>query len=248
MKRLPAAKALALRRRRLMGRLGSRDVALLSAAPETFHSNDVEHRYRPDSDLFYLTGFSEPGAVAVLAPGHRHGDFWLVVRPRDPAKETWTGPRAGVQGARAIYGAAVARPLDALEEVVEQVLARAATLYHMPGRDPALDRLLRRLLSRRRRAGKRTPRSLSDVRPLVHEMRLKKEREEVAHMRHAAFITCRAHLEGMALAAPGLYEYQVEARIDCTFRTLGAQGSAYPTIVGSGPNGVVLHHVANQRR
>ncbi len=133
MKRLPAAKALALRRRRLMGRMGSRDVALLSAAPETFHSNDVEHRYRPDSDLFYLTGFSEPGAVAVLAPGHRHGDFWLVVRPRDPAKETWTGPRAGVQGARAIYGAAVARPLDALEEVVEQVLARAATLYHMPG-------------------------------------------------------------------------------------------------------------------
>ena len=248
MKRLPAAKALALRRRRLMGRMGSRDVALLSAAPETFHSNDVEHRYRPDSDLFYLTGFSEPGAVAILAPGHRHGDFWLVVRPRDPAKEAWTGPRAGVEGARAIYGAAVARPLDALEEVVEQVLARAATLYHMPGRDPALDRLLRRLLSRRRRAGKRTPRSLSDVRPLVHEMRLKKEREEVAHMRHAAFITCRAHLEGMALAAPGLYEYQVEARIDCTFRTLGAQGPAYPTIVGSGPNGVVLHHVANQRR
>ena len=67
-------------------------------------------------------------------------------------------------------------------------------------------------------------------------------------MRHAAAITCRAHREAMAVAAPGLYEYQVEAHIDCTFRSLGAQGPAYPTIVGSGPNGVVLHHVANQRR
>ena len=248
LKRLPDARALARRRRRLMSRMGSRDVVLLSSAPETFHSNDVEHRYRPDSDLFYLTGFSEPGAVAVLAPGHPHGDFWLVVRPRDPGKEAWTGPRAGVQGAREIYGARMARPLAALPEVVEEVLDRAATLYHMPGRDPALDTLLRRLLSRRRRNRRRIPRTLSDVRPLVHEMRLKKEQDELAHMRRAAAITCRAHREGMALAAPGLYEYQVEARIDCVFRTLGAQGVAYPTIVGSGPNGVILHHVDNQRR
>lgn len=247
-KSLPGAKALARRRRRLMSRMGRRDVALLSAAPETFHSNDVEHRYRPDSDLFYLTGFSEPGAVAVLAPGHPRGDFWLVVRPRDPGRETWTGPRAGVEGAREIYGAARAVPREDLEEVLDDVLARAATLHHSPGRDPELDRMLRRLITRRRRQSRRVPGQLADVRPLVHEMRLKKEREELTHMRRAAAITCRAHREGMALAAPGLYEYQVEARIEHTFRSLGAQGPAYPTIVGSGPNGVVLHHVSNQRR
>ena len=51
-------------------------------------------------DLWYLTGFAEPEALAVIAPG-RAEKFTLFVRPRDPERETWTGRRAGVEGAKA---------------------------------------------------------------------------------------------------------------------------------------------------
>ncbi len=238
----------ARRRRRLMGRMARGSMALLPAAPRAVHSNDVEHRYRPDNDLYYLTGFAEPRALAVLAPGHPRGAFWLLVRPRDVQREVWTGPRTGVEGALAIHGADRALAMEQLEAVVEEVLSRASTLYRIPGRDPELDHLLSKVTARRKRAGKRTPRKVLDLRPLVHDMRLRKDELELTRMRRAAAISCRAHRAAMALARPGLHEYQIEARIDHTFRSAGASGPAYPTIVGSGPNGVVLHHVENRRR
>jgi Xaa-Pro aminopeptidase len=105
LKRNPDGAVFARRRRRLMRRMGRGSVALLPAAPRTFHSNDVEHRYRPDSDLYYLTGLAEPRALAVLAPGQARGSYWLLVRPRDAQREVWTGPRAGLEGARATHGA-----------------------------------------------------------------------------------------------------------------------------------------------
>ena len=90
--------ALVSRRTRFLEALGS-GVAVLAAAPTRVRSNDSDYRYRPDSDLFYLTGFGEPEAVAVFAPNHPKHRFVLFVRPRDPERETWNGRRAGIDGA-----------------------------------------------------------------------------------------------------------------------------------------------------
>ena len=85
----------ARRRERFFDRV-KEGVALLFATPEQRLSWDGEYRYRPDPDFFYLTGFGEPGSVAVLDAGKR--EYRLFVRPKDRERETWEGRRAGEVG------------------------------------------------------------------------------------------------------------------------------------------------------
>ena len=71
------------RRKQLMQMVGEGGIAILPAAPVRSRSRDVEYRFRQDSDFFYLTGFAEPDAVAVLAPGRDSGEYLLFCRDRD---------------------------------------------------------------------------------------------------------------------------------------------------------------------
>ena len=64
-------KEFARRRKTLMRMVGEDGIAILPSAPVKTRNRDVEYRFRQDSDFYYLTGFAEPGAVAVLAPGRR---------------------------------------------------------------------------------------------------------------------------------------------------------------------------------
>jgi Xaa-Pro aminopeptidase len=134
-----------------------------------------------------------------------------------------------------------------LEQVLEKVLARARVLYHAPGRSPVLDAAVKKVRTRLRRR-RRGPKDDRDPRPLIHAMRLRKDPSELSVMRRAAAISARAHVKAMAAARPGMHEYQLEAVIEGSFRAEGATGWAYPTIVGSGPNACILHHIENDRR
>ena len=80
-------------------------VAVIPAAHEARRSYDTEFRFRQDSDFWYLTGFPEPDAVAVIDPSNKKAPYTLYVRPRDPEMETWFGRREGVEGAIKNYGA-----------------------------------------------------------------------------------------------------------------------------------------------
>src|SRR5690242_21617578 len=106
------------RRKRFMETIGGSAVAILPSAPVAIRSNDVEFIYRQDNDFYYLTGFAEPESVALLAPGHKDGEFVMFVRPRDRERETWTGRRAGVEGAMLEYGADKAYTLDEFDRVL----------------------------------------------------------------------------------------------------------------------------------
>ena len=87
----------ARRRRALMEGMGPDSVALLPAAPMASRNRDIHYPYRQDSDFYYLTGFPEPEAIAVLIPGDEQ-EFLLFCRERDPHMEIWHGRRAGPQG------------------------------------------------------------------------------------------------------------------------------------------------------
>ena len=94
------------RRQVLMSHIGS-GTAIFASAPLAVMHNDVEHNFRQDSDFYYLTGFDEPGAVAVFAPHHEENHFVLFVRPKDKDKEIWSGRRLGVDAAKEALGADV---------------------------------------------------------------------------------------------------------------------------------------------
>jgi len=238
----------AARRARVMEAMGG-GVLLLAAAPERVRTADVLYPYRQDSDFAYLTGFDEPEAVCLLAPDAAER-FVLFVRARDPDRELWVGPRAGVEGAVERYGADAAFPLDELERVLPRFLEKAPHVYHTVLRDdPLASRLLaaiRRAQEARPRAGS-GPTAIREPGEILHELRLRKGPAELARMREAIAIACEAHREAMRAARPGMREYEVEALIDFTFRRRGATGPAYPSIVASGANATVLHYTYNDR-
>src|SRR5215470_8956747 len=105
----------AARRAELMRRIGPSGALLLASPPERLRNGDAHYKYRQDSDILYLTGFAEPGAAVLLRPGHAT-PFVLFVRPRDPAAETWTGRRAGVEGAVNVFGANAGFSSDELDD------------------------------------------------------------------------------------------------------------------------------------
>lgn len=222
---------------------------LLPAARPARRNRDVEHPYRQDSDFFYLTGFPEPEAMAVLVPGRKEGDFVLFCRPRDPDKETWDGARAGVEGAVADYRAKEAQPIDQLDALMPKLLEGRDRVYYPLGFDPDLDRRLIGWIAVVRakvRGGVRAPAELVTSDRLVHERRLRKAASELRIMHKAARISAAAHRRLMQRCQPGLWEYQLEADFVQYCARQGARFQAYPPIVGGGANACVLHYVDNR--
>ena len=237
------------RRAELMRRIGPNGALLLASPPEHLRNGDTHFKFRQDSDILYLTGFEEPGAVVVLRPGHETTRFVMFVRPRDPAEETWTGRRAGVEGAVRDFGADAAFTPAELDGKLAEVLAGAEEIHFPFGREPALDAAVARLLGRLRvaeRRGTRAPLRLVDARLTLHEMRLVKSPQEVAIQRRAAEITAEAHIAAMIAARAAAGEHEIEALVDYTFRKNGGTGPGYPTIVGGGDNATILHYVENR--
>jgi Xaa-Pro aminopeptidase len=238
------------RRNRFLAEVPPRSLALLPAAPVALRSGDVEYPYRQDNDFYYLTGFPEPEALCLLdAEGEER--FTLFVRPRDPERETWTGKRYGVEGARAQFGADAAYTVERFDEIFTKRLDARERLYYALGRNASLNQRVleqvRRSQATRERSGAPALALLSPV-DVLHEMRLRKRPEELERMRRAAAISAVAHREALLAARPGVNEQQIEATIDFAFRRLGATGPAYPSIVASGANATILHYVDNCRR
>ena len=242
---IPAA-VFARRRRALLARMGPGSIALLPAASETPRNRDVHHPFRQDSDFYYLTGFPEPEAIAVLAPGGEH-EFLLFCRERDPHMEIWHGRRAGPQGAMERYGVDNAHPIAEIDKLLPPLLENRERVFYAIGYNPEFDRRMMGWLNQVRgkaRTGVRAPALFVALEHLLHAMRLRKEPEEIAVMRESARIAAEAHQRAMRACRPGRMEYELEAEILYTFIRHGA-GWAYPSIVGGGDNSCILHYTEN---
>jgi Xaa-Pro aminopeptidase len=237
------------RREEFMRRI--KDAAgVFPAAPTAIRNGDVEHEYRQDSDLYYLTGFEEPGSVAVLVPDHPEHRFVLFVQPKNRELEVWTGWRAGEDGAKRDYGADDAFTIDKLDVALPKLLGNANRIYYRFGADPTFDERLVGLMRRFQRERQRTgvgPTAIVDPSEILHEMRLLKTPEELALLRRAVDITCDGHLAALEMIKPGLFEYEIQATLEYVFRRKGSPRTGYATIVGSGPNATVLHYTTNNR-
>jgi len=236
------------RRRELMSLMGDGAAAVVAAGRERIRSNDVEYRFRSNSDFGYLTGFPEPDALCLLLPGHPDHEYVLFVRPRDQERETWTGRRSGIEGAVQVYGADAAHPVERASELIPDLLQDRESIYHSLARRSECDQQvldwIEKLQVGRQRSG-RGPTVQEDLRAVLHEMRLYKRPEEIEAMRHVAEISCNAHRKAMRRVAPGVREYEIEAELEYVFRSSGAAGPAYPSIVAGGENAAILHYTEN---
>ena len=235
------------RRNQLMRMMGRNSIAIIPTSTEQLRNRDVEFPFRADSDFYYLTGFREPDAVAVLIPKRPHGEYLLFCRERDPEMETWTGMRAGTQGAIDSFDADDAFPVGDIDEILPGLIESCDRVYYTMGSRPQFDQRVMDWINRLRegaRTGMRTPDKFVSLEHLLHDMRLYKSRSEIRVMRTAAKVACRAHARAMQACRPGMQEYEIEAELLHEFRRAGMV-PAYSSIVGGGSNGCILHYTEN---
>ncbi|MFB3825818.1 MAG: aminopeptidase P N-terminal domain-containing protein [Bryobacteraceae bacterium] len=211
-----------------------RRTALVKALPNaaivlfgrTGQEGDGRSAFVQDSNFFYLTGWQEPGAVLLIAPP---ADI-LFFPPADERRERYYGKIADPQG----FGAVL--PPQKIESELRAALDRYPRLYTVGERAVARLKALAPL------------REVGNAAPALAALRMRKSPSELAAIEHATEVTIAAHREAWRRAAPGLYEYQLAATLMAAFLDRGCEGAAFPSIVGSGPAGLILHYWRNIRR
>lgn len=237
------------RRERLAEAIGD-GALVIGAAREQTRNGDVDYEFRQDSSFYYLTGFEEPDAVAVLRPGHDE-PLVMFVRPHDPDQAVWVGPRVGVEGAIERYGASAAFPVEELREQLPKLLDGVETVHFALGGDDRLERLLGEIVTRRRHGAQRGPAAITrmlDPTPHIDRLRLIKNDAEIAQLQRAIDVTGSGIEAAMRATRAGLHEYEVQAVMEAEFRRLGSIRNGFPSIVASGPHACTLHYTQNRRQ
>lgn len=242
------AQRFAARRAELLTKLGN-GVAVLKGAPEQTRTHDTEYPYRQDSDFFYLTGYTEPGAACILNPNDKEKPFTLLVLPKDPEKEVWTGWRLDFDETSQVFGADQVLDIAEFEKSAVEAMKSADSVFTNLNHDRWHNHRMLDLVQRARTEMRRDgggPAGLEILGQHTHEMRMLKDPAELAAMRKAAVISAEAHVKAMQSVKPGMYEYQLQAIIEGYFLEQGASGVAYGSIVGTGDNATVLHYTKNR--
>ena len=227
--------------------------AVLLFAPTEAEGPNAVYGYRPDSDFFYLSGWTEPGAALLIAPA-------VDAKGKDPARayteilflpahnyveEKWTGPKLGPENPQAtsITGFDHVEVLDNMREELVRVLPQPrATIYtDVPAAgETSTSKTPMEWLSR----ANAFPLGLSqqDIRPLLASLRTYKDAGEVDLIRKAVNASVAAHLAAMRTMKPGISEREISALMQYEWGKRGCERPAYIPIVGSGFNSTVLHY------
>lgn len=243
------------RRKKLQGNLDQGGVALLLGATDVRGYGDVG-TFRQDPSFLYLTGVELPGAALLLEKEHET----LLLPARKPNLEAWTGPKygPGEEAAKELGFEAVLdrdysevvvdarrRPVPSLIDRVADGVRDGGTLWvPLPSGtlgEPSPEQSLVQTL--RDRLPSFTVRDLS---PALAEMRMRKEAGEIELMRRAIVATIAAMGAAATRVRPGTREAEVDGAAFAALRACGADGWAFPPIVGSGEAGCVLHYDANR--
>ncbi len=230
-------------RRELLSRTVGDGVLLVLGALEPVPDYMPWEQSRP---FYYLTGFREPNAALVMVRRNGETKGLMFVPPSDPAREVWNGARLGVAGVRTRY-AMEGRDAGTLLRVLDSLLTDNTTLHVIGDFDgSAMSRSPHmQILDGIRR--KHAQRTINDVSATVATMRGVKSAAELDRLRTATQISARGHLAAIRLATPGVAEFELQAAAEHVWRSEGADGPGYVSILGSGPNATVLHYNANSR-
>lgn len=236
-------------RKKLADKLKPGSMAIIPSAREKTRNSDVDYPFRQNSHFFYLTGFDEPDAVAVITKDlSGEVKYILFNRTKNPEMEIWTGARAGQVGAREQFGADQAFAIDDLDkELPKLMLGKKRVLFPWEKDDKTFKKVKkwRNMTHAINTDHRDVPIKNIDLKSILNELRLHKNEAEVMCLAQAAEISAQAHFQLMQACRPGMYEYQLEALHDGFVRASGCNALAYPSIVAAGKNACTLHYVEN---
>ena len=265
------------RRDALKEKMPENSVAVFFANPVRNRANDVDYVYHQDPDFYYLTGYKEPHAVLVLfseAQSSENGktyDEILYVQEKNPRAEMWTGYRLGVEGAKKELGfETVYNGKDFLNNSI--AFSEYQTVLHKPfsddyrnTRDEAdLADLIRSFKNRiseeimvRSDANPELKQQVAiaakanvdenSLRSYMAELREIKTPEEMELLKKAVRISAMGQIEVMKAMHPGMSETEIQGLHEYVYKKYGSEYEGYPSIVGAGNNGCVLHYIENSK-
>ena len=239
------------RRDLLAKQIGSNSIAIIATRAEMYRNRDADYKYRADSSFYYLTGFAEPEAVAIIETFEEGEEYSysLFCRERNREMEIWNGYRAGIDGAIEIYDADEAYAIDLLDEEIIDKLLNKQRLYYRIGQNAEFDARVSQWIQKadaQQRRGGVAPAEVVQLDRIVDEMRLKKSAKEIELMQIASNISAEAHTRAMQTVKPNVMEYALEAELNYIFGKNGCV-PAYNSIVGGGENACILHYVENNK-
>ncbi|HSJ09776.1 MAG TPA: aminopeptidase P N-terminal domain-containing protein [Longimicrobiales bacterium] len=235
----------AARRQALLRTMGDGVLAVFGAPPPA--ADYLPFVQLPD--FRYLTGIMEPGAGYIAVKKGDRVEERLFVLPREPSREVWEGARLGPDGARARTGIS-AETNDRFFAVLDSLAGVHPTIHTTvvpPVRVSLGDEMTHAQQVITRLKQKYPSLQVAAAQGMIRTQRGAKSAAELDRIRRAVHISALAHREAMRSTMPGMNEFELRALMEFTFRRYGAEGPAYGSIVGSGPNSTTLHYQASDR-
>jgi Xaa-Pro aminopeptidase len=205
--------------------------------------------FAQEENFYYLTGHNEEGAALVILPskpasvGDGKSEI-LFLPPKNPAEEKWNGVRLAPTdaGIEAKTGFASVQPIAELGATLQKIGTAHPEIYtilpyetEMGGYPHEKDEM--EWLDKNAPQLKR-----KDIREKIGVLRQVKSQGEIAFLKRAIELSDDAHLEAMKMMRPGLYEYQIAAKMVEVHLMGGSEAEGYSPIVGAGPNSTALHY------
>jgi Xaa-Pro aminopeptidase len=238
-------------RKRFISRMEKNSIAIFNSNDELPTNGDATHKFKQNSDLYWLCGIDQEDTMVILFPDNPDPKFrevLVLVRPNE-LKEKWDGKRLRAAEAREITGIATVIWLDSLEGILQPWIHLADTIYLntnendrkanlVPVRDYRYAETMRQRypLHQYKRSAR-----------IMKELRAVKTPQEVVVMQQAIDITHNTFLRLLKFVKPGVMEYEIEAEIMHSFLSQRATGQAYNSIVASGDRARTLHYIENNQ-
>ena len=257
------------RREALREKLPPNSVAVFFANPVRNRANDVDYIYHQDPDLYYLTGYKEPHSVLLVFKEEQtttEGDSYneiFFVQERNARAEMWTGRRLGDQGVKKMLGIMNAYNGSAFKDYNIDFEKFDKILFYDFKNDVRDTRgtsdLFDLIVQFKEKVGYGTEetslnteiqQSNLDVTSLdgvMAKLRGIKTPEELDLLRKAVFISTVGQVEVMKAMKPGLSETEIQGIHEFVFKKYGSEYEGYPSIVGHGNNGCILHYIDNNK-
>lgn len=222
---------------------------ILSSPPEAIRNGNVHYPFHQDSNLYYLTGFEEPGTILVFRPG-MVPETVLFVRRKNPDMETWDGFMYGVEAAAEQFRMDKTYPIEDFEKIAPELLKGCDKLYYRFYKNPKTDAKIQNILLNHKLMTGRSGLGLLpvfDSDELIGEFRVKKQDADLTNMRKACEITAEAHTDLMKYIKPGMSERELHGFFIYQIMKRGAAREGYGGIFASGNNATTLHYIFNDQ-
>lgn len=236
------------RRQELANRMKEHSVLFLYSGIEMHVSADEYAHFEANRNFFYLTGLRRDNMVLVMNKAGEKVTESLYIEEADPTMERWYGRKVTVDEAKEITGIENVGFIHDIESVIDRLMTRMDVdhVYFDTYRHQIQDLPDYNVVKANEFAAKYPGVRIRNCFPLIAEMRMQKDEQEVALIREAIQLTDEGLKNVMRNLTPGMKEYQAQADFEYSIKRNGADGMAFPTIAGSGINGTMLHYETNR--